>query len=144
MISNTYVLYLSSSNETYPIYVVLLHEVDHVLKLKHLPHPHTVMYGFFNRLNNKLTDIDIEYGQQIWGKREKVESIKSTKSRQNIYEVTSTKSTNTTKQQYKNVTAVTTGVVPLFITMITAVFILASLLCYRHKQYMQVSLQERN
>ncbi len=138
-----YVLYFSSSNETYPIYVVLLHEVGHVLKLKHLPHPHTVMYGFFNRLNNKLTDIDIKYAQQIWGKREKIERIKSTKSRQNSYGITTT-STSITKQQYKNVTVIIIGIVSIFITIIISVLILVSLLCYRRKYYMQVSLQERN
>jgi predicted PurR-regulated permease PerM len=101
------------------------------------------MYGFFNRLNNKLTDIDIKYAQQIWGKREKIERIKSTKSRQNSYGITTT-STSITKQQYKNVTVIIIGIVSIFITIIISVLILVSLLCYRRKYYMQVSLQERN
>ena len=101
------------------------------------------MYRFFNRLSNELTDIDIKYAQQIWGKREKIERIKSTKDRQNNNGITTT-STSITKEQYKNATVIIIGIVSIFITMIILVLILVSLLCYRHEQYMQVSLQERN
>ena len=73
----------------------------------------------------------------------KIERIKSTKCRQNSYRITTT-STNITQQQYKNVTVIIIGIVSIFITMIISVLIVVSLLCYRHKQYMQVSLQERN
>lgn len=136
-----FTLYLSSTNKTYPIYVVLLHEVGHVLKLKHLPQPHTIMFRFFNHLNNKLTDIDIESAQRVWGKRRKSQTVKSTKSRNNSYRTTT--STIITKQQHKNLTA-TIIILSIIVIIIISVFILLLLLFCRYEAYSRVLLQEHN
>lgn len=133
-------LYFSSKNQTYPIYVILLHEVGHVLKLKHLPQPHTIMFRFFNHMNNKLTDIDIENAQRIWGKREKLQTFKSTRSLQNNYGMTV--STFVTLNQHTNLT--TMILILSIITLMIILFVLLLLLFCQRKRYSQVPVQEQN